>query len=235
METLETVSREGPERLHPSLTNPNWIVLRRRREIFQKWLASVEGQDLKVLDVGGRIQPYRSLFEERVGRYVAVDLRPTPLVNIVARGEELPLASAQFDLVICTQVLEYVPEPAAVIAEIHRVLKPGGCLLLSAPAIFPRDSDHDLWRFLPDGLRWLLRSFRDVEVVAEGSSIAGFFRSVNICLLLFAKSAFLGTLLRFTVIPVSNIVAASLEFIIASSNDQFSANFSAVARKCAYS
>jgi SAM-dependent methyltransferase len=231
METLDTVSREGRERLHPSLTNPNWLVLRRRREIFRKWLAQVHGRDLNVLDVGGRIQPYRPLLEGRLCRYLAVDLRPTPLVNVVARGEQIPLASAQFDLVICTQVLEYIPEPGAVIAEIYRVLKPGGCLLLSVPAVFPRDSEQDSWRFLPESLRCLLRSFHDVEVEAEGSSVAGVFRTACVCLVMFAKPAFLGKLLRFTLIPALNIMAVSLESLLNSSSDQIAANFSAFAKK----
>ena len=231
METLDNVNHEGRERLNPSLSNPNWLVLRRRREIFRKWLAQVEGRDLNVLDVGGRIQPYRPLLEGRLRRYLAVDLRPTPLVNIVARGEQIPLASAQFDLVICTQVLEYIPEPAAVIAEIYRVLKPGGCLLLSVPAVFPRDSDQDSWRFLPESLRCLLRSFHDVEVEAEGSSVAGVFRTACVCLVMFAKPGFLGKLLRLTLIPALNITAVSLESILNSSNDQIAANFSAFAKK----
>jgi SAM-dependent methyltransferase len=231
METLDTVNREGRERLHPSLANPSWLVLRRRREIFRKWLAGVEGHDLDVLDVGGRIQPYRSLLEGRVRRYVAVDLRQTPLVNVVGRGEQLPLAGARFDLVICSQVLEYIPEPAAVIAEIYRVLKPGGFLLLSVPAVFPRDSDNDRWRFLPESLRYLLRSFCEVEVVAEGSSIAGFFRTANVCLVMFARPALVRILLQFTLIPLLNVAAAALESVSGSSSDQLAANFSAFARK----
>jgi SAM-dependent methyltransferase len=230
METLDTVNREGKERLYPSLTNPSWLVLRQRREIFRRWLARVDGQ-LDALDVGGRIQPYRSLLEGHVRRYVAVDLRRTPLVNIVARGEQTPFSSAQFDLVICTQVLEYVPEPGAVIAEIHRVLKPGGCLLLSVPAVFPRDSDHDSWRFLPESLRCLLHSFSYVEVEAEGSSVAGFFRTTNVCLVMLGKPAFVSKLLRFTLIPVLNVMAAALESILICRNDQFAANSSAFAKK----
>jgi SAM-dependent methyltransferase len=231
METLDTVNREGRERLYPSLTNPSWLVLRRRREIFRKWLERVDGHDLEVLDVGGRIQPYRPLLEGRVRRYVTVDLRRTPLVNVVGRGEQTPFAEAQFNLVICTQVLEYIPEPAAVIAEIYRVLKPGGFLLLSVPAVFPRDSDHDRWRFLPASLRYLLRSFCAVEVVAEGSSIAGFFRTANVCLVMFARPAFVRALLQFTLIPLLNITAAALESVSGSSSDQLAANFSAFARK----
>lgn len=230
METLDAIHREGRERLYPSLSNPSWLVLRRRREVFKKWLARLDS-DLKVLDVGGRIQPYRPLLETQIHRYVSIDLRQTPLVSVVGRGEQLPIADEQFDLVICTQVLEYVPAPSALIAEIHRVLKPGGYILLSVPAVFPRDSDQDAWRFLPASLRVLLRSFHDLEIVAEGSSISGFFRTVGVSLVMLARPTFVGKLLRFTLIPVLNLTAASLELLLGTGNDQFAANFSAFAKK----
>lgn len=231
MQTLEAVNHEGRERLYPSLTNPSWLVLRQRREIFQRWFARFADGPLDVLDVGGRVQPYRSLLADRVRRYVALDLRRTPLVSVIARGEQIPLASDYFDIVICTQVLQYVPEPAAVIAEIRRVLKPGGCLVLSVPAIYPRDWDHDSWRFLPESLQVLLHSFNGVEIEAEGSSVAGFFRTVCVFLVAFSRPAFLGSLFRFTAVPVFNIAAASLELLFPDSNDQFAANFSAFAKK----
>ncbi len=231
METLETVLREGRRRLNPSLSDPNWLVLRRRREIFKKWMANLAGAELDVLDVGGRIQPYRSLMDGRIRRYVAIDVRRNALVDVVARGEQTPLPSDYFDLVICTQVLEYVAEPAAVIAEIYRMLKPGGSLLLSVPAIYPYDSAFDSWRFLPAGLRYLLGSFHTVEIVPEGSSISGFVRTACVGLNMFAKPVFLGTVLRFTLIPVLNLAALALETAAGSSNDQLSANFSALATK----
>jgi SAM-dependent methyltransferase len=118
-----------------------------------------------------------------------------------------------------------------VIAEMRRVLRPGGCLILSVPAIFPRDSERDSWRFLPESLRFILRSFNGVEIVTEGSSVAGFFRTVCICLVMLAHPAFVGTLFRFTLVPLLNITAASLELLFASSNNQFAANFSAFAKK----
>jgi hypothetical protein len=231
METLNRVTREGRERLYPSLTNPSWLVLRRRREIFQKWLGHIEGDELLVLDVGGRIQPYRPLLEKHLRGYVALDLQQTPLVNVIARGEQIPLPDGKVDLVLCTQVLEYVSDPAAVVAEIHRVLKPGGRLLLSAPAVFPQDSEHDKWRFLPDGLKLLLRSFAQVEIAAEGSSVAGFFRTVCICLVVFSRPAFVAKILKMTLVPLLNLTAALLEPWFASGNTQFAANFSALAKK----
>ncbi|NIP26963.1 MAG: class I SAM-dependent methyltransferase, partial [Phycisphaerae bacterium] len=49
----------------------------------------------------------------------------------------IPIQDNQYDMVICTQVLEHVPEPKAVLAELHRVLKLRGELWLSAPLFFP--------------------------------------------------------------------------------------------------
>lgn len=231
METLDAVHREGRSRLYPSLTHHSWLVLRRRREILQRWFARLGGRELDVLDVGGRIQPYRPLLEGRLRRYVALDLRLTPLVTIVARGEQMPLLSEQFDLVICTQVLEYVREPVAVIAEMWRVLKPGGCLALSVPSVWPRDADEECWRFLPESLRQLLREFSHVEIVAEGGSVIGFFRSINACLSMFARYPSIRLVFRYTVAPVVNLAGEFFDLISGSRNDQFAANYSAYAVK----
>jgi SAM-dependent methyltransferase len=228
---LREVTREGQERLYPSLTNPSWLVLRERRRIFGKWISQLPARPLSVLDLGGRIQPYRSLLEGRISRYIAVDLRCTPLVNIIGRAEYLPLRDEVFDLIICTQVLEYVSEPHVVIQEMHRVLKPGGVLFLSAPAIFPVDSEYDHWRFLPSGLRSLLGSFGRVEICSEGTSVHGLFRSVAVWVACFAKPPFLNRVLRWTLIPTLNIAGSALAFLTRSSNDQFAANFSALAVK----
>jgi len=123
---LEQVQRESRARLYPSLTNPNWLILRHRRRIFEAGLGRLAGQELAVLDVGGRLQPYRPLLAARTKRYIAVDLLVTPLVNVGAAAEALPFPDERFDFVICTQVFEYLPDPALAVAEIKRVLRKGG-------------------------------------------------------------------------------------------------------------
>ena len=50
-------------------------------------------------------------------------------------ADALPLRGSSFDLVICAEVLEHVPAPAASILELARVLAPGGRLLLSVPVV----------------------------------------------------------------------------------------------------
>src|ERR1700675_4065836 len=150
---LEQVQRESRERLHPSLRNPNWLILRRRRQIFEAGLSQLSGQNLSVLDIGGRLQPYRPFLDARTKMYVAVDLRITPLVDVGAAAEALPFRDEGFDFVICTQVFEYLPEPGLAVAEIKRVLRKGGILFLSAPSVFLRNNEYECWRFLPEGLR----------------------------------------------------------------------------------
>lgn len=228
-ETLEQVQKAGRERLYPSLTNPNWLVLRKRRELFSAWLKNIPSGNLSVLDVGGRIQPYRPLLPG--AHYLAIDLRLTPLVDVVARAEQIPFPSQTFDLAVCTQMLEYAPDPALVVSEILRVLKPGGRLLLSVPTMFPREADEDRWRFLPAGIRQLLSAFSEVEIVPEGGSTAGFFRTINVGLHLFARYSLIRIGVSYTLIPVLNLIGLGLENMVPSSNDDFAANYSAIARK----
>jgi SAM-dependent methyltransferase len=95
----------------------------------------------RVLDVGAGSAPYRSLFSHcdyRTTDFTA--LRPEQLrngaytqVDYVCDATQIPVDSGSFDVVVCTEVLEHVPEPIRVVHELARVLRPGGRLLLSAP------------------------------------------------------------------------------------------------------
>ena len=230
-ESIEEVRKVAHERLHPSLTNPNRLVLQARRKLFEQWLLEVPGSALSVLDVGGRIQPYRVLLGGRCARYVAVDLRQTPLVNVIGNACQLPFADRRFDLIICTQVLEYIADPRVVIMEMHRCLKPGGSLLLSVPSVFPRDSEAEYWRFLPAALQNLLADFRRVEIAPEGNTLAGFLRTVNVCAVTFARPPVLGRLLSFTLVPLLNVVGSAAEIFVSNRDDRFTANFSVFAQK----
>ncbi|HUT60390.1 MAG TPA: methyltransferase domain-containing protein [Phycisphaerae bacterium] len=54
-------------------------------------------------------------------------------LDYICDAAALPVPDASFDVILCTEVLEHVPEPLRVIAEIARVLRPGGRAFLSAP------------------------------------------------------------------------------------------------------
>ncbi|MEZ5407857.1 MAG: methyltransferase domain-containing protein [Acidimicrobiales bacterium] len=54
-----------------------------------------------------------------------------------ADGAHLPFASGSFDRIIASEVLEHVPDDLAVMAELHRVLRPGGRMAATVPAAVP--------------------------------------------------------------------------------------------------
>ena len=62
---------------------------------------------------------------------------------VTGKVESLPLASGTFDAALCTSILESIPAPAAAAAgaELHRVVRPGGHLLLVAAALEGSDPE----------------------------------------------------------------------------------------------
>jgi ubiquinone/menaquinone biosynthesis C-methylase UbiE len=103
--------------------------------------------DARVLDIGaGRGAITRALAESRgpAGSVVAGDISPRMLEQLAALrlpgvetrlldARRLDLADASFDMVFAGFVLSAMPDPAPAIAELARVLRPGGQMLLSAP------------------------------------------------------------------------------------------------------
>lgn len=226
-----TLSEIERLRLHPRITNPNFLVLRSRRTIFKNWISSISGSKLRILDIGGRYQPYRALFGNRVGRYVACDILKTELVDVIGSGDALPFASNTFDVVIATQVFEYFSEPKRAAEGIYDALKPGGVLLMSVASLAPRFVDEELWRFTRFGIRATLSQYRTVEVMPETSSIGGLFRTANLGLHTFTHYAVLRKLYEVTICPCLNLAGLALESARLSSNDQFTPNYCVFAVK----
>jgi ubiquinone/menaquinone biosynthesis C-methylase UbiE len=50
----------------------------------------------------------------------------------------IPVPDSTYDLVLCTQVMEHVPDPLGVLREFHRVLKPGGQALADRTPVLRR-------------------------------------------------------------------------------------------------
>jgi SAM-dependent methyltransferase len=229
-DNVQLLHQAGRRRLYPRVTDPNWLVLRARREIFRTWIGRLDLQNARVVDIGGRIQPYRALLPNSI-QYCSVDLSITDLVNAVANAESLPFADNTFDLAMCTQMLEYAPHPKQVLSEIHRVLPPSGTLLLSAPSIFPRDSGSDTWRFFPPAFRSLLAGFSEVEILPEGGSAAGFLRTLNVFVRNSAKFEFLRRALDFSLVPLLNLLGMGLDRLSRHRDGSFTVNYSVRARK----
>lgn len=85
---------------------------------------------------------------------------------VVAEGEHLPYSATSFDLVLCMDVLEHVADANSVLAEIYRVLKPGGIALTTVPN---RHAFRDPHYHLPL-INWLPRSWAERIVKRAGRS-----------------------------------------------------------------
>jgi ubiquinone/menaquinone biosynthesis C-methylase UbiE len=75
-------------------------------------------------------------------------------LDVIADLHRIPIASNSMDAVLCTQVLEHVADPDVMVKELHRVLRPGGVLYLTAPqGWFEHQPPHDYFRFTSFALR----------------------------------------------------------------------------------
>lgn len=90
----------------------------------------------------------------------------------------LPLLRASVDLVLCSEVLEHIPDDRAAVAEMARVLRPGGWLLISVPMppAVP-DPNHVREGYTYGALQQLLIAF-GLECLGARTCMRLFFRSV---------------------------------------------------------
>ena len=201
----------GRERREPSRRSPTYAV----RAPLARWLRAEaeQAQGKRVLDAGCGDKPYYPLFAERASEYVGVDANH-PAADLHAPLERLPVEDASFDVVLCTQVLEHADDPAQVVRELRRVVKPGGRILASTHGVQVYHPDPvDLWRWTHEGL---LRLFGDNAewtslTVAPGAGTAA---SVGMLVALYvdllARQLHLGPVGR-RVIAGLNATAASVD------------------------
>ncbi len=124
---------------------------------------------------------YQGYFDaSRIERYDVLDLKAHDDVTLVGDIQCIPqIADATFDCIVCTQVLLLIPDLFAAMREMHRILKPGGILLLTLPHValtMPRkEFPNDYWRFTEDSVRLLLAAFSEVRITVHGNSYAAFY------------------------------------------------------------
>jgi predicted SAM-dependent methyltransferase len=154
---------------------------------FEEKIGKIFTEKKNIVDIGGglRIDPEknnRGRENQWVNKYlkdvnyIVLDKVPDYNPDIVGDIHNLPFEDNSIDAIICMNVLEHVEEPQKAVREIYRVLKPGGYCYIEVPFLLyyhPMELYYeDFFRFTKDGLKYMTKDFKFVEMVNVRGSIS---------------------------------------------------------------
>jgi SAM-dependent methyltransferase len=162
--------------------NPFYFARRGLRSALAQVLPRLSGE---LLDVGCGRKPYAGLV--RVRRYVGLEIdsphaRAHTHADAFYDGRTFPFPDDSFDSAICSQVFEHVFTPDAFLAEIARVVKPGGQLVVTVPFVWDEhEQPHDYARYSSFGLKAALEAagFEVVEHIKSTGDSRVLFQLLN--------------------------------------------------------
>lgn len=118
----------------------------------------------RLLDAGCGEKPYSLIYRDLVDNAIGVDVKncihDQSEVDIFASLDNLPFEDNQFDVVLCTNVIEHVANGEDAFKELSRILKPGGTLILSVPFLYPlHEAPYDFHRYTKYGLEHMISKY----------------------------------------------------------------------------
>lgn len=153
--------------------------------------------DQQVLDIGCGFMPYKKFF---TCHYIGADPLPGVQPDIVCDAWQVPLPDNSLDGIILNQSFEHILHPAATAAEIFRLLKPGGQLIVTTPQTMKNHSvavpsstapfhnfstdvhpywQNDFFRFTKYGLIALFHQFTITDLYETSGYFGSIFQLFN--------------------------------------------------------
>ncbi|MDR1459563.1 MAG: methyltransferase domain-containing protein [Bacteroidales bacterium] len=177
----------------------------------------------KLLDFGCGAKPYKRLFDH-VFEYTGIDMEneghshKSEDIDIYYDGKTLPFKNETFDSILSNEVLEHVPNLYESLAELNRVLKPGGKILFTVPFVcFEHELPYDFRRFTVNGLIRILNKCGFEIIIAEKT---GNYFEVIVQLwisymqdLLYSKNRFVNVMINFIFISPFTLAGILLSLI----------------------
>ena len=152
---------------------PNEIILYELIQFLRTHYSS--RHDQCILDAGAGTKPYLPVYQKYFSTCISFDMSSSPhnisCVDLISSATALPFQNDSFDCIVCTEVLEHLPEPINVLNEFRRVLKKNGMLFLTTPFLVPlHEMPNDYYRYTPSALHYMAKQagLTVENIVAKG-------------------------------------------------------------------
>lgn len=194
-----------------SVFGENWVVGRYLLPALGKVGRTQRGV---VLDLACGESPFRKYFPN-ARQYVRVDRDPLDAEVIGGDMRCIPMPELSVDTVLLCQAITDVSDPANVLKEVRRTLRPGGKLIVFESMCYPEhDAPHDYFRLMPEGLRVIAESagFQMLECIRLGGLFTRFASLWNSCLM--------GGVMRYRVLRPIGLFGVALANLVCYAMDR---------------
>lgn len=161
-----------PKNFNPSLSSPYYFIRKFLLKKIAEYSKHLQGN---LLDFGCGTKPYKSLFNH-VNSYTGIDFEnpghshANEQIDVFYDGKKIPFADNEFDSVLSSEVFEHIFNLEEVVVELHRVLKPGGKMLITCPFVWnEHEVPHDYARYTQFALKNLLERNGFKVLIADKS------------------------------------------------------------------
>jgi SAM-dependent methyltransferase len=156
---------------HPNRSALNWLIY----DIGDAWLMRfTDSYKGHLYDLGCGEMPYKKWLLNHIDQYTGVDwgssLHELKADILADLNEPLPIDSEVADTVMSLSVMEHLREPQLFLNEAHRILKPGGAMVLQVPFMWwVHEAPYDFYRYTRYGLQYMFEKagFSDITIYAQ--------------------------------------------------------------------
>ena len=208
-----------------NLFSNNYIANRPVEKAMMKFATNFSVSQ-KVIDIGCGYTPYKKFFD---CHYVGTDPLESIHPDIVCQAWKIPVDNNSFDGVILNQSLEHISDIKQTIAEIKRILKPGGLLIVTTPQTMKNHSQaipsnkspynnynhsdipnwhNDFFRFTKFGLITLFQDFTILNITESNGYFGSLHQLVNYFFASFRKDT-----LFIPIYFINNLLGVTLDYI----------------------
>ncbi|MBU0471531.1 MAG: class I SAM-dependent methyltransferase [Nanoarchaeota archaeon] len=198
-------------RTHPRIYDFNYFVCKNNLAGI-KYLSNKfkSVRNVILLDIGCGKKPFRDDFS--YCRYIGIDITnkdADPDMIMDLNFKKLPFKNNYFDIIIVSEAIEHIFNNQNLIREMKRSIKPGGCIFISSPFIFPEHgSPHDYFRFTK---YYFHQTFKEFNIAKYSESNSIITSPLILCNIIIFQML---NLFSFPVILVNNLLIYLIEIIL---------------------